>query len=92
MHRSNPTFKERIAINDKLREVMNAEGNRYTHPWDDAAVAKFLGGNVTVKSVANTRRIMFGNLLGASNPKALASRVTEIEEYQTCTNPSWKQP
>ncbi len=88
------TLKEKIATHEKLKEVLVKDGEywNYVHPWNDEAVAKFVGGHTTWASVRDTRRKMFGNMRATiPNTGALEARITQIEDYLTRQNPNWNK-
>jgi hypothetical protein len=92
--RKHATLKEKIAIHDKLREVLVKDGDywNYVHPWTDEAVAKAIGGYATWAAVRGARRELFGNMRRAATVDgSLANRVLRIEEYLTRQNPHWNK-
>ena len=76
---------QRIAINDKLREVLKKSHERpdiweYAKGWDDRAVAKHAGG-CSEKSVQFVRTKLFGKIATArARPNAALERIAGLEK------------
>lgn len=79
------TIKERLAVADKLRDVLvdNGDGTwSYANDWSDARVAEKVGGRTNINHVNSVRISAFGPLPKAKPTPGvgeLSARLSELE-------------
>jgi len=82
---SKASYRELIAINDLLRQVLHTkeEGAAYEQGWSDEKVAAQIG--CKTNWVSNARRKLFGNfpVKKPETPTTLRSEIEAIKDYLT---------
>ena len=95
------TLANKILIAKKLEEVCTKTIDgfaKYASGWNDRKVADLLGKSINANHVRHVRQEIVGNTERTAKPKIqppislsdLETRITQIEDYLTSKNPTWK--